>query len=173
MGAERRKSAKAKWTSDTGTEKFFASKANRTRTGATKKTAEEKDKKKRKPRLSQDIMIVTPGTGQSFADFIKGINGAAISEEGPKISNFSKTRKGEMLIKLYGKVGNNTATTEALKKAIGTTGELRSIQATTTVRIFDLNSETRVDQIETSVRKAIPGLLEKPQVNLSHPNTRE
>ena len=38
-------------------------------------------------------MKITPVAGKTFADIMKGVNGAKIPEDGPKIDRFLKTRK--------------------------------------------------------------------------------
>ena len=98
-------------------------------------------------------MKITHVVGETFADIMMGVNGAKIPEDGPKIDRFLKTKKGDLLIKFKGQASSNTVATEALKAAVRVTGELKSLSATTTVRVFDLNSGNAVYQVQEVVKK--------------------
>lgn len=135
--------------------------------------AKRKKKRRRKPRPPQDVVIIKPVEGKTFADILKNVNGAEIPDGGPKINKFSKTKQGSMLIKFKGSLKNASTTTEVLKKAIENTGELACLTAKTTVKIFDLNSGITIEQIQAAVIKVIPNLTEKPKVTFSYPNARE
>lgn len=137
------------------------------------KKKKEKKNRKRKPRPRLDAVIIKPASGKSFADILKNINEATIPEEGPRIEKYSKTRNGSLLLKFKGNTGNTTAVAEALAKAAETTGQLESLPAVTTVRVFDLNSGITVEQVQRAVKNVIPDLPTEPVVTLSNPNQRE
>ena len=78
-----------------------------------------------------------------------------------------------MLIKFKGQASSSTIATEALKAAVRDIGELKSLPATTTVKVFDLHSGNTVDQVQEAVKKTIPQLATDPIIALSNPNARE
>lgn len=144
--------------------------------GLSSRTPKAKAKTKRRagPRRPKgQVVLINPGQGGTYAEILGAMRkDVAPEDSGAEIRAIRKTTAGEVLLELR-KCDDRARFQEAIQKAVGDKGTVRSVSPSLRLEILDLDALTTKTDVEDALRRDYPTLRGELKVTLFSPNQRE